>query len=430
MSDPAAVEREPVLAALRGERGRLTWLVLAAGTIGGALGAAYLAALRVVSHHLLPGRWSTAGHAVLLVAVGVAVAVLGRVLGDPQGVDLLLDNIHVDGGRDDVASLRPLIPISLLCVGVGSPLGPEAPLVTTTGTVASWLAGRRGLPVERRRIVAITGMAAGFTVLFAAPLGSALFALEILHRRGLEYHEALLPAAAGALCGTTISALLTGAGLDPLWHLPHPLALRPADLAWALLAGALGAAAGTVFTTLTVATRALARRVPARVRPVVGGVALASLAFASPYALTNGEAQLDHLAAARVAVATLLVAAVAKLAASAVAMACGWPGGFIIPLFFVGFCLGRVIGVHLPGADPWAFTMAAMVAANVAVTKTPLGSVLVVTEMAGSTLLPTALVAALVALVLSAPIELIEAQRARFAPLADPTDPTAPAPST
>ena len=33
-------------------------------------------------------------------------------------------------------------------------------------------------------IVSIAGMAAGFTVLFGAPLGSAVFALEILHRRG------------------------------------------------------------------------------------------------------------------------------------------------------------------------------------------------------------------------------------------------------
>ena len=43
-------------------------------------------------------------------------------------------------------------------------------------------------------MLTITGMAAGFTVLFGAPLGAALFALEILHRRGLEYYEALMPA--------------------------------------------------------------------------------------------------------------------------------------------------------------------------------------------------------------------------------------------
>ncbi len=412
-------DRAGLLEPFRGDRGRLTGVVLVAGTIGGGLGAAYLGALHLVQDHLLPDRWSTAGHALVLVAVGLSVALITRMLGDPQGVDLLVDNIHVDGGRDDLRSLRSLLPVSLLCVGAGGPLGPEAPLVTTTGTFASWLAGRYGFSVERRRIVAITGMAAGFTVLFAAPLGSAVFALEILHRRGLEYHEALLPAAAGALCGTAVSTLLTGTGLDPLWHLPHPLAVGPADLGWALLAGVLGALAAGAFTALTVAARALARRLPARSRPVAGALALAALAAASPYALTNGELQIDHLATVQVAVATLVVAAGAKLVAGAVAMATGWQGGFIIPLFFVGFCLGRVVGVHLPGADPWAFTAATMVAANVGVTKTPIGSTLVVTEMAGAPLLATPLVAALVALVLTSPIELIEAQRARFEPLVD-----------
>ena len=44
------------------------------------------------------------------------------------------------------------------------------------------------------------------------------------------------------------------------------------------------------------------------------------------------------------------------------------------------------------------FAAALMVACNVGVTKTPLGSTLVVTEMAGFTILPTTLIAAMVSL--------------------------------
>ena len=65
----------------------------------------------------------------------------------------------------------------------------------TTGTVGH--GDRQPAPTPTSqvvRILTITGMAAGFTVLFGAPLGSAVFALEILHRRGLEYYEALMPA--------------------------------------------------------------------------------------------------------------------------------------------------------------------------------------------------------------------------------------------
>ena len=54
-----------------------------------------------------------------------------------------------------------------------------------------------------------------------------------------------------------------------------------------------------------------------------------------------------------------------------------------------------------------------MVAANVGVTKTLLGSTLVVTEMGGMRLLPTTLLAALVALMLTSSVGLIDSQRER-----------------
>lgn len=88
-------------------------------------------------------------------------------------------------------------------------------------------------------------------------------------------------------------------------------------------------------------------------------------------------------------------------------------GGFIIPLFFVGFCVGEALAPHLPGVTDWPFVLGVMIAANVGVTKTPLGSTLVVTEMAGSALLPSALIAAIVGLVLTSSLNVIESQRER-----------------
>jgi chloride channel protein, CIC family len=56
---------------------------------------------------------------------------------------------------------------------------------------------------------------------------------------------------------------------------------------------------------------------------------------------------------------------------------------------------------------------ALMVAANVGVTKTLLGSTLVVTEMGGLRLLPTTLLAATIAFMLTSPTGLIHSQRER-----------------
>jgi H+/Cl- antiporter ClcA len=190
--------------------------VVVAGLAGGLVGAAYIGVLHLLQRVLWPTHWDGWGQAAVLLSVGAAVAIATKLTGETGTVELLVDNIHVSGGTDDVRSLRSLVPVSLLCVSAGGALGPEAPLVQTTGTLGSWLGRQAGLGRSEWRTVTITGMAAGFTVLFGAPLGGAVFALEILHRRGLEYYEALTPAVIGALCGYGIYVGITNVGLEPV----------------------------------------------------------------------------------------------------------------------------------------------------------------------------------------------------------------------
>lgn len=403
---------------------RLAVAVALTGLVGGAVGAGYLLILRVLADVLGPAERAAVPQIAVLAAVGVAIALLVRWVGPADDVELLVGNIHVRGGAAEVRGLRSLLPASLLGVAAGGALGPEAPLVTTTGTLGSVLGRRAGLDVRHVRVVAITGLAAGFAVLFGAPLGSAVFALEILHRRGMEYYEALMPAIVGALSGYVVALGAGVVGLRPVWRFPTVVEVAPVDLGWAVVAGVAGALVAVAFTHLVVALRWLVAVVPAGARPALGGVAMGLLALVSPYALTNGEVQVEELVGHRAVVGTLVLAALVKLVASAVALVTGWRGGFIIPLLFVGFCLGRATAGHLPGGGhSWVLVAGLMVACNVGVTKTPLGSALVVTEMAGLGVLPTTLVAAVVSLVLTSGVGLIDTQRRRLAVDEDGVDP-------
>src|SRR5438067_4948193 len=230
--------------------GRLWRLVIVVGVASGLAGAAYVGMLHLIGRALGPGHWTDAQHLIVLGAVGIAIGVLTLLLGNPGDVELLVDNIHVTGGRRDIRDLRSLIPVSLLGIGAGSAIGPEAPLVQTTGSIGSWLALRNRLEVSELRILTITGMAAGFTVLFGAPLGSAIFALEILHRRGLQYYEALLPAVIGSLSGYVVYLAVTAAGIEPVWNFPDVGTLHRVDLLWGLACGAAGALVAVAFTVL------------------------------------------------------------------------------------------------------------------------------------------------------------------------------------
>jgi H+/Cl- antiporter ClcA len=388
-------------------------LTLIVGLGAGTVSSAYLFVLHTMQHHLSPARFSSAAEFAVLGLAGVAVILFVRVLGSPGDVELLVDNIHVSGGAPSVRSLRSLVPMSLVTISVGGAAGPEAPLVTTCGTLAGWFSRVRRLSVTESRCLTIAGMAAAFAVLFGAPVGAGFFALEILHRRGLEYHEALAPALIGALAGYACSLVLTITGGAPVWSIPGVSALRVSDLAWAIGAGVVGAVIAIVFTYVVAVLRRVAGYVPRSVRAALGGLVLATLALWSPYALTYGEAQTSYVLTHHLAAGALVVAAIAKLLGTSTTMASSWPGGFIIPLFFIGATLGELTQHAFPSVHVGVVVAALMVATNVGVTKTFVGSTLVVSEMGGLRLLPPTLVAALVALLLTSSVRLIATQRER-----------------
>ena len=300
------------------------------------MGALYLLVLHVLQHVLWPTEWSGAIGFAILGGVGLFAAVCDPLRRQPGDVELMVDNIHVSGSATDVRMLRSLVPISWLCIASGGGMGPEAPLVQTTGTLASWTARARG--PRRARVAGTHDRGDGGGI--HGPLRRAARVGDLRARDPAPPRPAVLrgaPAGAPRLA-VRLRGLRRrdGPDLQPVWHLPSPVALRPSDLGWAMAAGIGGALVAVVFTYLTTALAPGARRLPAEARPVIGGLLLAALGLASAYSLTFGEAQIGEILGHHGGtVAFFLLAALAKLAGTSVTLSSEWRGGFIIPLFFV-----------------------------------------------------------------------------------------------
>jgi H+/Cl- antiporter ClcA len=396
-----------------GDLQRIFPLILFVGGMGGIIGLLYLKLLSVLSIWLFPNGHLQPSHVILMAGIGLLIAVLIKILGNPGDVELLVNNIHLLGGQEGFKNLRSLIPVSLLCIASGGAAGPEAPLVQTSGSFGTWIAQKNNLSKEDIRILTITGMAAGFTVLFGTPLGSAIFALEILHRRGLEYHEALLPAIIGSICGYLLCGLSTGLHLSPIWRFPTPVPLIRPDLAWAIAVGIAGAIVAVLFTYFNIGLRRAFHYLPSLSRPVIGGIILGLMGLWSAYALTYGETQMDFVVTTNLSIAALAVIASAKFLGTSVTISSGWRGGFIIPLFFIGMTLGKLFHVVWPATNEVVLMTGLMASINTGVTKTPIGSTIVVTEMAGLQILPTTLIACILTLLLTSEVGLIETQQRR-----------------
>ena len=384
------------------------------GALAGVLASGYAFALREML--------KLSGHLGELVPVYVVMASAGLfvaasyILGHPGETDAVVDNIHVKNGRIDTRANLPLVPCSLVSIAAGGSAGPEAPMVYLTGSVGTWLHRRFKLPERYVRTLTFTGMGVGFATLFGAPVGSAIFALEIPHKRGMEYFEATIPAVLGCLVGYGVFAAIVHKPMTATWHFAPYHMHHPSELAIAAAVGLVcGGAALPYAWVINVFKRAIAKsRAPVWITATVGGAILGIIAWRLPATRFWGEEQLQHFVIdAAPAFGMLIVFAAAKMVTVAVTLAAGWRGGIIIPCFFIGACLGRALAQIIPGLDPTLAMLCGMAAVNVAIMKVPLATVLVVAGMSGVAAIPPITAAAFTAFVVSGGIDVLSTKRAR-----------------
>lgn len=103
-----------------------------------------------------------------------------------------------------------LFVLSTLGMYSGLSLGPELPLVLTGGMFGSAVALLCNQSILQSRILTLTAASAAVGGFFRLPLAGALFVLELPHRMGLEYSEALGPAVLASIVSVLVSCGLSG----------------------------------------------------------------------------------------------------------------------------------------------------------------------------------------------------------------------------
>src|SRR5690606_9911684 len=208
------------------------WAIL--GITGGLISGVYWIVLEMLMHGLaFFDGWQVIPTMAL---AGLLAGLIIHYIGDPGEISLIVNNIRFNNGKLDPKNNLSMVLSSLLCVGSGGSLGPEAPLVQVTGSTGSWLGKMLRLKGEELRSLSIAGMASGFTALFGAPLGGSLFSLEILHHKhAAEYYKAIIPAFVASCFSYIIFALIIHLGLGPIWDLPSYIMEDKFDFAYAVI---------------------------------------------------------------------------------------------------------------------------------------------------------------------------------------------------
>ena len=358
------------------------WVIL--GIAGGLISGIYWIILEhfIELLAIFSGIWVIPTMAIAGLLAGIVI----HKIGDPGEIQLIVNNIRFKNGKLDPKNNTSMLLSSLLCVGSGGSLGPEAPLVQITGSTGTWLGKKIRLKGEELRSLSIAGMASGFTALFGAPLGGSLFALEILHHKHVvEYYKAIIPAFVASCASYIIFALIVHLGLGPIWDVPTYHYSSLSDFAFAIAFALAATAVGWFFIYITKFLKKQFNffQLPIYVKTTIGGILLGIIAFYFPITRYFGHHMINTLLAADYTLYFLLAILVFKILAIGITVTSGWRGGFIIPLLFVGATLGLIIHQIFPNVNLSLAVICCMAAINSCVTRTPMSTTILLATLTG-----------------------------------------------
>ncbi|NMF66714.1 chloride channel protein [Brasilonema octagenarum UFV-E1] len=398
------------------------------GIAGGLVATAYYYVLEACLHfvwHTLPDfitpkfpiGFSPQNYIWIVTTIGgLLVGLTLRFMGLPGEVSMVVDKVH-DPGLIEIRQTPAMIVASLFSITAGGSAGPEAPLVQIIGSFGGWLGKKLKVTLVSARVLTFCGMSAALGAFFGAPVGGALFALEIPHRRGLEYYEALIPAILSAILSFFVFRLNTGLEIGAIYHFGAVPTLELINLVEGAILGVLGALVAILFVVLFRSIGHFSEHIRHHIilLATLGGLSIGLIALVFPQTLFFGEKEIETIVetGSQLGMTMLLMIAFAKMLAICCTLHSGFRGGFIFPLFYVGAAVGFAVSLGVPQIHPTIAMICMMAAVNVAITKTPISTTVILSVLSGTAMIPVIAIASFVSFLLTIQVSLIKTQRSR-----------------
>ncbi len=321
-----------------------------------------------------------------------------------HGTDAAVKAFHHLNGR--VRARIPLIKsvASAITIGSGGAAGREGPTAQIAAGIGAIVGEVLRLPDDERRYLVLVGMAAGLSAIFKSPLGTAIFAVEILYSTMAFEGGALIFTIIGAATAYALTGMVDG--WTPLFYLVGATGhLTLSDLVWyailGVAAGSIGALLPSVFYSMRDWFKAIP--IPNHFKPAIGGLILGLIGISLPQLLGGGYGWIQMAISGKLAISLMLLLALGKIVALSLTIGSGGSGGVFAPSLYIGAMVGGSLAAILhaiaPGApNLTAFAMVGMAATFAGAARVPIATLLMVAEMTnGYQLILPAMVAVVIA---------------------------------
>jgi CIC family chloride channel protein len=306
-----------------------------------------------------------------------------------HGTDAMIEAFHRKGGlvRKRIPFVKTIA--SALTIGSGGSAGREGPIAQVGSGFGSALATWLKSGDRERRVLLLAGAGAGIGAVFRAPLGGALFAVEVLYREVEFESAALVPGFVASIVSYSIYCGLSGKW-GAIFRVPELTFHRPVELLLYAALGVVCAWMGMLYVKVFYGVRdRVFRRIPLprHVKPALGGLAVGVIAYFLPAVMSMGYGWVQLAMDGQLALGLIVTIAFMKILATGLTISSGGSGGVFAPSMVIGGLTGAAVGLlfqrWLPGVvtQPAVFALVGMAGFFAGVAKTPLSSLIMVSEM-------------------------------------------------
>jgi CIC family chloride channel protein len=377
----------------------LAVLVGVAGGLGAVVFREFIFAVHnLFFNHLLPHAPSY--HFIILLPV-IGGLIVGPVVcclapearGD--GIPTVMEALQRRGGQIRKRVGFIIICASAVTVGSGGSAGREGPIVQIGASFGSLIGQAAKLGPREMRLLTACGVAAGIAGTFNAPMGGAVFSMEVISRRFSSYDA--VPILLSSVVGKAVASEL----INPVPDFINPVfVFNSPDLALCFLLGPLFG----FFAFLWVKSYYIAEDffgwlpMPGKLKPALGGlVAGVSGLYFLNYGIMGVGYEGINLVFKTISsdpsngfLFLLLALTMLKVLATASTVGSGGSGGLFAPTLYIGSMLGAIFGIlatrSFPGilTEPSAYGLLGMGAFFAGAARAPLTCIVMIPEMASS----------------------------------------------
>ena len=263
------------------------------------------------------------------------------------GITTVMQTLALKGGVLSVRQTAPRDWAAVVTLATGGSLGREGAMAMLASAVSSHIGRRFKLSTQHLRMLVCGAAAAALAAVYNAPIGGALFALELL--MGNFALDVLGPVVVVSVISTLVFRSCMG-GL-PRFIVPQYQLVSGWELVFYLWLGVLAGLIAILFVRLLFTSQDVFEKIPVPrwLKPAIGMTLLGGIGVFWPHVYGNGFEPVNQILQhdqASMPLKLLLILLPMKMLASAFTFGGGAAGGLFTPSLMVGALLGGIPPSH------------------------------------------------------------------------------------